>query len=234
MQRGSSSDHTFLGSDWREIKLPTALGDPALALLAYASFGGPADSLVGLEQRVERLVPSYVEPRRRQATLEALLDKPAQLAFPERGLSPLHRRKAPGNYLLEMQWLLAKGDTAELRRELDELRLLRQQLHLRPGDVAFDGTYHEARLLLAMGDTTAASQLLDLSLDALPTLGTHLLDQLPQVVTLVRGMALKADLAAKVRDSAAARRWANNVVILWSGADRELQPLVGRMHEIAR
>jgi hypothetical protein len=234
LQRKAGSDYVFLTSDWQEIKVPSALSDPALALLVYASFGAPMDSLVGLEQRIERLIPSYVEPRRRRATREALLDQPAELAFPERGLRPVHRPKAAGSYLLEMQWALAKGDTLELRRQFEELRLLRQHLHLRPGDIGFKGTYHEARLLLALGDTAAASHLLDLSLDALPTLGTHLLDLLPEAATLVRGMSLRSELAAQAGESAMARRWANNVVTLWSGADSELQPVVARMQQIAR
>jgi hypothetical protein len=145
---------------------------------------------------------------------------------------PMHRPKAGGNYRLVMQWKLARGDTAGLRHDLAELREVRKDL--RPGDVAFDGTYHEAWLLLAIGDTAEATHLLDLSLDALPTLGTYLLDQLPQVATLVRGMALRAQLAAESGDSGTAKRWANDVVVLWSGADRELQPIAVRMQDIHR
>jgi hypothetical protein len=85
-----------------------------------------------------------------------------------------------------------------------------------------------------LGDTAAATHLLDLSLNALPTLGTYLLDQLPQTATLVRGMALRAELAAKAGDSATAKRWARDVMTLWSGADPELQPVVSRMQAIAR
>lgn len=143
----------------------------------------------------------------------------------------MHRPKAAGNYRLEMQWELARGDTATLRSRFNELREVRR--NLRPGDVAFDGTYHEAWLLLAIGDTAGAAELLDLSLEALPTLGTYLLDQLPQVATLVRGMALRAELAAHSGDWSTASRWAKDVVSLWSEADPELQPVVKRMQSIA-
>ena len=97
-------------------------------------------------------------------------------------------------YLLEMQWSLAQGTAPGCARNSTPCESLRASQ--RPGDVAFDATYHEAQLLLALGDTTAATHLLDLSLDALPTLGTHLLDQVPDIATLVRGMALRAVLAA--------------------------------------
>jgi hypothetical protein len=202
-----------------------------LGLFAYSAFGTPKDSLAALEQRVERLIPSYVETAKRASTRQALLDMPAVLAFPERGVRPMHRSKAGGNYLLVMQWRLARGDTVGLRHDLAELREVRKDL--RPGDVAFDGTYHETWLLLAIGDTAEATHLLDLSLDALPTLGTYLLDQLPQVATLVRGMALRAELAATAGDSSTAKRWAQDVVLLWSDADVELQPTVKRMRTIA-
>jgi len=52
------------------------------------------------------------------------------------------------------------------------------------------------------------------------------------VATLVRGMALRAELAGWAGDSTVAKRWAKNVVQLWSGADRELQPTVQSIGEI--
>lgn len=142
----------------------------------------------------------------------------------------MHRAKAGGNYRLVMQWRLARGDTAGVREDFRNLLEVRRGL--RPGDVAFDGTYHEAWLLLAIGDTAEATDLLDLSLEALPTLGTDLIDQLPEVATLVRGMALRAELASRTGDSTTARRWAKNVVLLWSNSDGELQPTVKRMQEL--
>jgi hypothetical protein len=119
-----------------------------------------------------------------------------------------------------LQWKLSRGDTAGVRKGFAELGRLRQDL--RQGDIAFDGTYHEARLLLAIGDTGSAIRLLDLSLEALP-----------QVATLVRGMALRAELATRAGDQAVAKHWAKNVATLWSEADPELQPTVQKMRSIA-
>jgi hypothetical protein len=50
----------------------------------------------------------------------------------------------------------------------------------------------------------------------------------------VRGMALRAELAARAGDRITARRWARDVVVLWSGGDAELQPTVMRMQAIAQ
>jgi tetratricopeptide (TPR) repeat protein/tRNA A-37 threonylcarbamoyl transferase component Bud32 len=230
LQRRAAPDFTFLTPNWEQVNVPLPLTEAALGLYAYASFGTPLDSLAELERRVERLIPSYVEPRARARTRQALLDAPTMLAFPERGLRPMHRAKAGGNYRLELQWELARGDTAGVRKHLQQIHDLRRGM--RPGDVAFDATYHEAWLLLAIGDTTAATQLLDLSLDALPTLGTFLLDQLPQAATLARGMALRAELAGRAGDWPTAKRWAQHVLVLWSGADAELQPTMRSMQAL--
>jgi hypothetical protein len=184
-----------------------------------------------LEERVERLIPSYVVPAKRTAARQAMLDIPAVLGFPERGVRPMHRAKAGGDYLLVMQWMLAQGDTASVRQEYRKIREV--QRNLRPGDVSFDGTYHEAWLLLAIGDTAEATQLLDLSLQALSTLGVDIIDQLPEAATLVRGMTLRAQLAARAGDPTTASRWAQDVLTLWSNADSELQPTVTRMRSIA-
>jgi hypothetical protein len=155
---------------------------------------------------------------------------PAVLAYPERGVRPMHRPNAGGNYRLVMQWKLSRGDTAGVREDFKSLREVRRGL--RPGDVSFDGTYHETRLLLAIGDTAEATRLLDLSLQALPTLGTDLIDQVPEVATLVRGMALRAELAARAADPSTAKHWAQDVLVLWSDADRELRPTIERMQEL--
>jgi hypothetical protein len=59
-----------------------------------------------------------------------------------------------------------------------------------------------------------------------------LIDQVPQVATLVRGMALRAELAAQAGDTAGSRRWAQHVVTLWSNADQELRPTVQKMQKL--
>jgi eukaryotic-like serine/threonine-protein kinase len=230
-QRLAAQDFSFRAWDGKAVTVPPELADAGLALLAYASFAAPIDSVVMLQGRIERMIPSYIQPRLRQRTREAMLDVPSVLTFPERGIGPTHRAVVPSIYLMEMQWALAHGDSARVRSQFSELHQLRR--YDRPGDVAFDGSFHEARLLLALGDTAEATHLLDLSLDALPTLGSYLLDQLPQIATLVRGMALRADLAVRDGDRKNARRWSDAVTVLWSNCDPELQPVLDRMRRIS-
>ncbi len=127
------------------------LTDAALGLFAYAAFGNPEDSLVALEQRVERLIPSYVKRRgdcaraRRCST-----SRPCSLF--RNGASALCTEpRLVGTTCWSCNGSLARGDTRECGRSSGRCDRLRRGL--RPGDVAFDGTYHEARLLLALGDT---------------------------------------------------------------------------------
>ena len=80
----------------------------------------------------------------------------------------------------------------------------------------------------------AAVARLDSSLTQLVGLRMDLkLPLMPEGAALVRAMALRADLAAARGDSVASRYWGNSIVRLWSGADRELQPLVNRMRQLA-
>jgi hypothetical protein len=135
----------------------------------------------------------------------------------------------PAATILEMQWAVAHGDTAA-RAELVRQAGLRS--HSRAGDVAINGTYGEAGILLALHDTSAAIAALDLSLQALPTLGTFLLEQPEQVGCAIRAMALRAELAARAGDRALAARWGNAVSTLWGNADPPLTPMVQRMRAL--
>jgi hypothetical protein len=51
-------------------------------------------------------------------------------------------------------------------------------------------------------------------------------------VTLVRGMALRAILAAEAGDTTTARRWAQDVLLLWSGGDPEIQPTLTKLRPL--
>jgi len=210
---------------------PVPVKEAALALLGYAALGGPVDSLRALKARVDRRVASWTGPTARERVRLAVLHVPVELAFPQLGLTDVHRADAGGDYVLEWQWALAHGDTARVRTE--RARLARLRSHRRPGDVAVDGTYLEAVLLLQIGDSGAATQLLDLSLTALPTLGTYLLDQVPQAAALVRAMALRADLAGRAGDKTTAEHWARGVLDMWASADAPLAPTLASMRALA-
>ncbi len=209
---------------------PLALARTGLGLWGYAALGAPRDSIATLARRVDSLVKIWVAPARRTVVTDALLDHPRMWAFPLLGARPVQRRR-PGFGHVQMLYDLEAGDTTAIRERLTRVRALR--IGLRTGDVAMTITYEEARVLLAIGDTAAAVVLLDQSIGAPATLGTHVLD-MAQAAALVRSMILRAQLAERAGDEPMARRWAAAVVELWSDTDNaELRDTVERMRHIA-
>ena len=87
----------------------------------------------------------------------------------------------------------------------------------------------EARLLLAVGDTTRAAAALDRMLDRLRFSPPGALNLTVSMATLVRAMALRAEIAAARKESGAPVQWGRAVAALWSNADPELKPTVRRL-----
>ncbi|HMH81685.1 MAG TPA: hypothetical protein VK531_02365 [Gemmatimonadales bacterium] len=203
-----------------------------LALLSFAAVGAPVDSIKAYERRIEDLTED-VPPSRRAATRSALLDRPAELVFDVLGPRPAHRTDPPGPYAgMHLQWRLAHGDTMGVRATLDSLSRGGGG-SLATGESTPDGVYVDARLLLAVGDTATAERTLDAPLDSLAGLHTLTLQYLPLAGSLVRMMALRAELAAARSEARVAQRWARAVVALWSGAEPALEPVVTQMKRIA-
>jgi hypothetical protein len=206
------------------------LTEAALRLRAFASMGAPIDSLRASIVRTSRLIESYAESSRVAELRELLLERSLALAFSTLGKAAIPAT-APQHYLLQMEAALAKGDTARYRKLLAETRAARQPF--KPGDYSIEGTYAEAATQLMAGDTADAEHLLDLSLNALPTLGTGLVTEVPQAAAITRAMALRADLAARRGDGPTAKRWADGAATLWASAEPSLRPNLERMRRIA-
>jgi tetratricopeptide (TPR) repeat protein len=219
-------------ADNQSVTIPMAALRVGLELLAYASAGAPAESVAALEQRVEQRT-SGLPVASRPAVRSALLDVPAELVFDAMGPRPAHRSTPPGpSRPMAMQWALAQGDTASARATITSELGQRGGL-LSRDDSPPDGVYLDARLLLALGDTAAAERTLDTPLNSLARLHSYLLRYLPLAGSLVRMMALRAEVADWRGDAPTARRWAEAVLVLWSGAEPALRPVVARMRQIA-
>jgi tRNA A-37 threonylcarbamoyl transferase component Bud32/tetratricopeptide (TPR) repeat protein len=210
---------------------PRPAAEPALALVAYAAFGVPRESLIVVRRRAEQEIANWVDQRRRASVRQALLHFPSVLAFPVVGVSDLHGPETGGNYLLAMQWALARGDTTAVRARFAWLAGLRRDF--RPGDLASYAVYHEALLLLALHDTAAVVRQLDDFLGALPTAKSTLVTAASETAMLVRIMVLRAELAAAQGDINVAKRWGAAVATLWGSADPPLQQTVQHMRALA-
>src|SRR5260221_11274413 len=118
------------------------------------------------------------------------------------------------------KWLPAGHDTAAVRKASRELS--QTTASLTPGNMTLDRIFHQARTLVAIGDTAEAIAQLDAALDALPRTRSILIKILPQAGAIVRAMTLRSELAWQAQDHATSQRGARPAVTLWSDADVEL------------
>jgi hypothetical protein len=213
-----------------QVSVPGPVAEPALAYVAYAALGAPAESLDATGRRARAMLAAYVQPSRREALEAALFGESNILAFSV--LPPASRPQMVGSHPLDpVLEAFRRGDAARARAGLAELHSRRR--HILPGSVAADATFVEAWLITQLGDSTRAAAFLDLSLGALPTQRSALLSETPQAAGLVRAMVLRADLAAAAGDSATARKWGEAVSALWGDAEVPLQSTVRRMRSLA-
>ncbi len=210
--------------------LPLHLNRAVRSLLVMASLGGPVDSLLASDRLVARGVEESLSQMQR-GPLGLDWARATTLAYPDLALLGLRLLKGKGSSLLDAQADAASGNLEPARRLIGELK--RQRTAISPADLGVDALYPEARLLLAIGDTSGAAAWLDPTLTALHRVRPTALSFLGRPGALVRAMALRSDLADRLGDPEAARRWARAVVILWSDADPFLQPIVRRMSRLA-
>jgi protein kinase-like protein len=208
-------------------RLPPALSGDALALLAFAALGGPADSLRVLEGRVVEGIAIGMDAASQSRARSEWLGRPLALVALDVPLSSFSQLAGTGDYLIDAEAALAAGDTATV------VRLLRRAETSRAGMVAselmFEALLPEARLLTTLGDRRAAIARLDPTLTDLRHVSLSLVSDPVGAGLLVRSMALRRDLAEAAGDTVNARRWAAAVGTLWSDADSFLLPIVRRM-----
>jgi tetratricopeptide (TPR) repeat protein len=210
---------------------PLSLATTGLELWGYAVLGAPKDSVLALARRVDSLAKIWVPESQRIVKGDAILDYPRMWAFPVLGTRPISNTR-PAIVPLRMLRDLEASDTTAIREEFNTIHAVRAGG--RPGEIAISRTYFEATVLLTIGDTSSARELLDQSIGAPATLGAELLENVDQAAAFVRAMVLRADLADRSGDRVTAGRWARAVVDLWSGADNsELLETVSRMRALA-
>ena len=211
--------------------LPLEPTRDASALLVFAASGTEPDSVRLLLARVEVRLAAVSSAAQRFAIRQNLLDWSATLAYPQVGLSSLHRRSAGGNSHMEIEWEIAHGDTAAAGKALRALRAFGERE--RPGDAGFDAVALEAELRLMLGDSVIASTLLEQTLDATEASGRQLVEGLAESAGFGRALSLGAQLAQRRGARSSARRWAQTYVDLMSGAEGHTRDVLRSMRGIA-
>ena len=208
------------------VSIPTQVMRPAAAFFTAAAFGACGPYLQQTEAQLDRAIESNVSEENRERLKSDLKERPVTLMAACDGARSLHFRGTE-DLVMRMQQDLARGDLRSLRSRLAQIS---EQLKMqRPADLSLDYVYELARLRAGAGDTTQAIAQLDAALEALPSLSTRWIWDVPTASAAVRAMALRADLATARHDTRTAKRWAGAVAALWANADPPLQPLVTRM-----
>jgi tetratricopeptide (TPR) repeat protein len=211
---------------------PPALAGAASTFLTYAALGGPADSLRRLAPLIATAIDRDVLEDDRAVARATWLGLPVAIAFPSVQLPEVASLGDSGGGLLAAEAAFARGDT----RAASRLMAAYWAESRAPGSSVstIDQLFPAAWLQAALADPAPAAARLDRALEDLPRSFPQLYGEVFRTGPLVRAMALRAELANRAGDREAARRWAQAVVTLWSGADGFLQPLVNQMKELAR
>ena len=213
------------------LSVPDAIRDVVPSYLMRAAMGGPADSLRASEARamesIRNMSPTQQEQMRRE-----FISRGASMAFPLYRSPLLPRLAEDGDVLIVVEQQLVRGDTAAVRSGLARIRDVRRQIL--PEHLALDALAPEAFLAWSLGDAAGVVAWIGPTLDALPKMQPALFSSPLRAASLVPMLLLRARAAARLGDLAGARRWALPVVILWSGADPYLQPLVEEARRFAR
>jgi hypothetical protein len=127
---------------------------------------------------------------------------------------------------LRAYWMYARGQRDSARTYFNVVRTPSSDTLTPPTP---DVTLPMARLAVTLGDTASALTRLDRTLNSVHRYDPRVLSELMRSGPLVQSAVLRADLGAARGDTAAARRWAMPVAILWSHGAEELQPDVKRM-----
>jgi hypothetical protein len=215
------------------LSVPRPLARDGPAFWAYAALGGPKDSLERLESNVAAAIDGSMVPGGEQAEARSdWLSRPASLAYPDVRLRSLDRLPAGSESLAHAQAAANKQEWGVVRRVLQALKNRRSGLQ--PEDLSLDRLFPEAHLFMLLGDARAAGEWLDPTLGAVRRLPPQALSDVLAIGGLMRGAALRAEIADRLGDAATARRWASAVALLWDGADRFLEPVINRMNALAR
>jgi len=187
------------------------------ALLAFASLGGPADSLDALERATSAAIDEAVPRNQREEARLEWIARAATIAFPDHQFRSLASLANHGDYLIDITAAWLRGDTTRARADLSTLQKVRRRVD--PSDLTFDALYPEASLLHLLGDDRAAAAWLDPTLAGLRRAAPQVLTSPPRAGALVRVALLRAELATRLGDTAQAALWTRAVTILWSDAD---------------
>ncbi len=186
------------------VPVPIEIFGTARAYLAYASLGGPADSLRELQRRLASAIESGVEKDKQAAVNDMYLARAASLAYPSVPGMVLGKLDTANDYLLLAEAAHARGDKRKVREILE--KVARDRSGLIAAGLTFDALYPEAWLLSEIGDKKAAVERIEPSLNAIRAMPVSKFADLAMAGALLQSMKLYSVLMSE-QGEPSARRW---------------------------
>jgi DNA-binding SARP family transcriptional activator len=213
------------------VQAPAVLRPALMPLFVFAAVGGPRDSLAFYEDRLGDLIDAALPGEERDRARNEWLLRSAYMSLPLYRFQ--HLGSIGANDTLMMAAALA-GSPQRFRVKglLQPLRYARRDIP--PSSLTIDVLYPETWVLYAAGQDSLAAEWIDPLLEnmhAWPPFDRA--GELMEIGGWVRAMALRAEIADRMRDRRTARLWARAVLVLWSDADKSLRPTTRRMAELA-
>jgi hypothetical protein len=210
--------------------LPPAVVPDMHALSGYVEAGGSADTIRAIAARIDETLSSFVAAAQVDAVRKSALMRPLTLAAPVLGAKPLADLGPTLDPFGLALRAFARHDMPKTRRFLDSLAVLHADYA--PGEITMDAVYGEAWLRAQIGDSVAASAMLDKALRGLPAALPSILGSSVVAFSLVRVMALRAEMAAQTGQTALAKKWAKAVIQLWGRGDAVTAETLERMRRL--
>jgi serine/threonine protein kinase len=226
----ASGDFLVLLPSGQVATLPAAVSADAFALQEYADAGGPADSILSLADRISGKIAAVVPPAQVEGMRNGALMRPLTLAAPVIGPAPAAKLGPTMDPFVVALRAFAERNIPRTRAALDSLAALHADFA--PAEITMDAIYLESWLRAQIGDSARASSQLDMALGGLSAALPSILRSPALAASLVRVMALRAELAAAAKQRDVAIRWANAVIQLWGSGDAITAPTVSRMRSL--
>ena len=207
--------------------LPPEVGADAHRLSDFSAIGGPADSIAAVTDRLLLKLGSLYPASQLSKVRIAVLHRPLSLATPIIGPERLASLGETADPFGKAARALATGSLSQARRYADSLDAV--YADMAPGELTMDAVLLKAWLLTAVGDTAAAVQLLDNSFLGLSKMPANTLRDAATAAALVRAMILRAEIAWKKRDAAAAQEWSRAAEALWGRGDTEVKSRISAL-----
>ncbi|MGI9043631.1 MAG: serine/threonine-protein kinase [Gemmatimonadaceae bacterium] len=200
--------------------IPAEIGADANRLSIFSFFGGPADSIRMIADRISRRVTSLVPASQVMEIRSAIMGVSLATAATFIGPGPAAELGPTGHPFSRALQALARNDIRAARGFSDSLTALHAERA--PGEITMDVVLNRAWLRAAIGDTTGAILVIDNALNGLSRASPNLLHHYTLPSALVRVMLFRSELAAARGDQATATKWAVAANYLWGRGDPEI------------